>query len=66
METRTESKRAPWHQSRMMWAGILAFIFGAILTVALEDRAGSMGAVFMFAGLICAALWLLRRFFTGR
>lgn len=66
MASRTAVERKPWHQSRMMWAGILALIFGAFLTLALKDQAGDMGSVFLFGGLICIALWALRRFFTGR
>jgi len=50
----------------MVWAGILALIFGCILTVMFEDQAGDMGAVFLFGALVCIALWALRRFFTGR
>lgn len=61
-----QQQRKPWHQSRMMWAGILALVFGCILTVTFEGQAGDMGAVFLLGGLVCVALWMLRRFFTGR
>lgn len=63
-ETDTQKRPDVWHQSRMVWAGVLALILGVILTVGFEDKAGDMGAVFLFGGLICLALYLLRKFFT--
>lgn len=66
MSEQQRPQRDVWHQSRMVWAGVLALIFGVVLVLAFEDQAGDMGAVFFFGGLICIALHLLRKFFTRR
>lgn len=66
MTEQQKPQRDVCHQSRMMWAGILALIFGVFLVLAFEDQAGDMGAVFLFGGLVCIALYLLRKFFTRR
>lgn len=66
MSQQQKLQRDVWHQSRIVWAGVLALIFGVALVLAFEDQAGDMGAVFLFGGLICIALYLLRKFFTRR
>ena len=66
MTTDQQTRRDVWHQSRLMWTGILSFIFGIVLVVAVGDQAGEMGTVFLVAGLVCAALYGLRKFFTRR
>lgn len=66
MSEQQQPQRDVWHQSRIVWAGVLALIFGVVLVLAFEDQAGDMGAVFLFGGLICIALYLLRKFFTRR
>lgn len=66
MSEQQQPQRDVWHQSRIVWAGVLALIFGVALVLAFEDQAGDMGAVFLFGGLICIALYLLRKFFTRR
>lgn len=66
MSEQQQPQRDVWHQSRIVWAGALALIFGVVLVLAFEDQAGDMGAVFLFGGLICIALYLLRKFFTRR
>lgn len=66
MSQQQKTQRDVWHQSRIVWAGVLALIFGVALVLAFEDQAGDMGAVFLFGGLICIALYLLRKFFTRR
>ncbi len=66
MTQQQKPQRDVWYQSRIVWAGVLALIFGVVLVLAFEDQAGDMGAVFLFGGLICIALYLLRKFFTRR
>lgn len=61
-----QQQRKPWHQSRMMWAGILGAILGIVMASIDPERLGDIGALFLVAGGVCIVLWVLRRFFTAR